>query len=194
MKLQTIFSNFLCVDNLSINNSLIETYAHHLKNSNSGLTVSNQGGWHSDYLDVSHPAISPLFSAIDQRLLELHKFCGFKDSYKPQLQCAWININKEHNFNSTHNHPGSVFSGVYYVKAPNHSGAIKFLNPINEHTYTIKNSFVESRNFFNSSMWTEEPKTGKVIFFPSWLLHYVEPNCSTDERISIAFNYELIEV
>ena len=33
------------------------------------------------------------------------------------------------------------------------------------------------------------PKEGRVIMFPSWLMHCVEPNESNDIRISVSFNF-----
>jgi uncharacterized protein (TIGR02466 family) len=32
------------------------------------------------------------------------------------------------------------------------------------------------------------PKAGRLVMFPSWLLHQVRPYRGTAERISIAFN------
>ena len=34
-----------------------------------------------------------------------------------------------------------------------------------------------------------EPKTGRLIMFPAWLLHCVDPNESNDIRISVSFNF-----
>ena len=35
------------------------------------------------------------------------------------------------------------------------------------------------------------PKAGRLVLFPSWLLHQVRPYRGTAERISIAFNLSL---
>ena len=34
-----------------------------------------------------------------------------------------------------------------------------------------------------------EPLEGRIIMFPSWLWHCVEPNESNDIRISVSFNF-----
>ena len=47
---------------------------------------------------------------------------------------------------------------------------------------------IEENNFFNSMTWEVTPEEGKLMIWPSWLLHYVKPNLSDDTRISIAFN------
>ena len=41
-------------------------------------------------------------------------------------------------------------------------------------------------------LWREvhlEPKEGRIIMFPAWLWHGVEPNESNDIRISVSFNF-----
>ena len=41
-------------------------------------------------------------------------------------------------------------------------------------------------------LWREthyEPIAGRVIMFPSWLMHAVAPNESNDIRISVSFNF-----
>ena len=41
-------------------------------------------------------------------------------------------------------------------------------------------------------LWREtsfEPKAGRLIMFPAWLTHCVDPNNSKDIRISISFNF-----
>ena len=49
-------------------------------------------------------------------------------------------------------------------------------------------SFYEQFNP-NVVYWFEpNPKSGKLVIFPSWLCHYVYPNKSKTQRISIAFN------
>ena len=41
-------------------------------------------------------------------------------------------------------------------------------------------------------LWREihlEPKEGRILMFPAWLWHCVEPNESNDIRISVSFNF-----
>jgi len=41
-------------------------------------------------------------------------------------------------------------------------------------------------------LWREthyEPKAGRLIMFPSWVTHCVDPNESNDIRISVSFNF-----
>jgi len=41
-------------------------------------------------------------------------------------------------------------------------------------------------------LWREihyEPMAGRIIMFPAWLWHEVQPNKSNDTRISVSFNF-----
>ena len=38
------------------------------------------------------------------------------------------------------------------------------------------------------------PQDGMLLVFPSWLLHFVNPYLSDDERISIAFNSRVTKI
>jgi uncharacterized protein (TIGR02466 family) len=44
----------------------------------------------------------------------------------------------------------------------------------------------------NSSVHTIPPEVGKLIIFPSWLDHGVNPNLSDTDRISMSFNINLM--
>jgi uncharacterized protein (TIGR02466 family) len=44
----------------------------------------------------------------------------------------------------------------------------------------------QSQEFFN--LVNIEPEEGLVVFFPSWLMHKVEPNKTKETRVSLSFN------
>tara|TARA_R100001163_G_C4997496_1_gene147886 strand:+ start:142 stop:801 length:660 start_codon:yes stop_codon:yes gene_type:complete len=107
----------------------------------------------------------------------------------------WLNINTKGDFNPPHIHPGRHYSGCYYAQFPEKSGRIHFLDPRPQHRiYTPDPLTAEDSNPFNvankydSSLFTYQVQEGKVVIFPSWLMHYVDPNKSDNLRISIAFN------
>jgi uncharacterized protein (TIGR02466 family) len=192
IKIQSIFSSFLYTEDLSVDNTVLEGYSYELQRSDNGIIASNEGGWHSSLLDMSKPRIRPLFDLINTKLNELHKQLGFKDEFKQEVQEAWININKINQFNKPHTHPGSFFSGVYYIKAEKNAGAIEWINPIGAQPHTIPSFAVEHFNFYNANKWVQQPTPGKLIIFPPWLTHYTQPNQSGCDRISIAFNSRLV--
>ena len=101
---------------------------------------------------------------------------------------AWININQKGHFNYSHDHPGSLFSAVYYVKGGPDKGELEFKTPITPHTYTISNDIVANFNNFTGHAMVIPPVTGDLLIFPSWILHRVNISRSEEDRISIAFN------
>jgi uncharacterized protein (TIGR02466 family) len=92
----------------------------------------------------------------------------------------WANVNSKGGYNISHNHSGSLLSGVIYLQATE-TGMIEF-QPIN-HIYKINHPCW----FYNGSM-QYHPKDGDILLFPSYLLHWVEPNPADRDRINIAFN------
>jgi uncharacterized protein (TIGR02466 family) len=90
-----------------------------------------------------------------------------------------------------HVHPFCLMAGIYYIKLPKDSGRLVFENPIQQHDFVMLPDTVKKFNSVNSGYWYAEPKEGDLIMFPSWLRHYVEPNNSNEDRISIAFNLEI---
>ena len=63
-----------------------------------------------------------------------------------------------------------------------------FYNPCNSFCYFFDNKDVDSFTEHNSTLWKISAKTNKLIIFPSWLEHGVEPNMSNEDRISLSFN------
>jgi hypothetical protein len=68
-----------------------------------------------------------------------------------------------------------------------------FIHPVMAQQYVINSELVDKFNGFNSSVMTVDPAVGKLIIFPSWLVHYVEKNLDDSDRISLAFNIDIQE-
>jgi uncharacterized protein (TIGR02466 family) len=102
---------------------------------------------------------------------------------KISIDNAWININKNRDANHSHYHPYSALSGVIYLQFVFNAGEIVFENPTISGVFPIDDSV---QHFFGCCKLV--PTIGDVIIFPSYLKHYVEPNLSAEDRISIAFN------
>ena len=107
----------------------------------------------------------------------------------------WLNINSKGNFNPPHAHPGNDYSGVYYASFPENSGFIHFVDPRPQHRFSSPNpkskeneNWYRSDNPYDTSLFTYKIKEGKIVIFPSWLTHYVDPNPTDSLRISIPFN------
>ena len=121
----------------------------------------------------------------------LLRFCpSFPFDEYNLLAEGWVNIGSKLSFNYPHNHPGSNFSGIYYVKVPTKrkdSGLLQFLDPrggVRPYALGVK----ELKDPFNDN-FTIVPDEKMLIIFPSWLQHWVTPNLQEEDRISIACNF-----
>ena len=187
MKVYPAFTNFIAIDNITIDPKPIENFCYELQKNDRGRIISNLGGWQSN--DIKLGDILPqLFYEVKERVDELHFYFEFKDELVSTIDNCWVNINKNGDSNAVHDHGQGLFSGVYYVKSEKDSGDIVLRTPVAAHSYAITQDFIKTNNPFNSSIQRFTPKTGDLVLFPSWILHYVEPNLSGEDRISIAFN------
>ncbi len=101
----------------------------------------------------------------------------------------WANVNPPGGMNRAHQHPNSLWSGVYYVKALPNSGYLKIDDPRSSAAMvrpTQKKGKLPPRLYRETHY---KPKAGRLIMFPSWLVHCVDPNDSNDIRISVSFNF-----
>jgi uncharacterized protein (TIGR02466 family) len=100
------------------------------------------------------------------------------------LQTSWINITKDGQYQNSHQHKDAVISGVYYYQTTGNDGDLVFETP---------NPYIDLELFPYGYMCNKTisytPRAGKLILFPGWLKHRVEPNVTKDPRISISFNF-----
>ena len=152
-----------------------------------GVLKTNAGGWHSETnMNKKHE-----YDVLTKELFNMQDENYQKENLdlKPVLGNMWANINYPGNFNRPHLHPNSLFSGVYWIKAPKKSGNLMLYEPRPGAQCTMPN---RKEGKLPSQLWREvhyEPKAGTCIMFPSWLWHEVKPNNSNDIRISVSFNF-----
>lgn len=164
-----------------------------------GEVFANAGGWHStmDLLDWKHPAInvvrgwfSEAVNVMMSSTLQMMKQTGMKPGNTRCLlkATAWANVIRFGNYHRFHNHPNSVWSGVYYVDAgldaPNHpfSGLLELPDP-----RPFANMVTTPGEPFAQKALIK-PEAGMIVMFPSWYYHFVHPYYAEGTRISIAFN------
>ena len=156
-----------------IQDKLID-YAYDLKKREpEGVLISNQGGWQSSDFNVNNED-----DTLHSFLINcLAGFPVIDESFNIKVN-AWININKPGDFNLKHHHPTCDLSGVVWLKAPENCGEITFENPVEFQTYNLIQSHTEeykqSNNFCHT--WFFKPIEGRMIVFPSHLLHDVGEN------------------
>ena len=102
----------------------------------------------------------------------------------------WININPPGTSNERHTHPGSDLSVVMYVKVPENSGDIEMTNPAYIESFNLLSAARPEANLSPSVSIT--PVEGRVLIFPSNILHRVLENKSDNDRISIAWNVKVL--
>ena len=178
----TIYGHDTQLDNNFLANEIVNW-----SKQNKGLQKTNVNGWHSETNMHELPQFKPL---VDELFKMQHQV--FKEEWldrQPRLGNMWANINYPGGYNKPHIHPNSLYSGVYYVKTPPNCGKIVFNDPrpgIQTNMPTRKPGQPPKH------LWREvhlDPKVNRILMFPAWLWHSVEPNQSNDLRISVSFNF-----
>jgi uncharacterized protein (TIGR02466 family) len=178
----TIYAKDIKIDNDILTNCIVD-----MSKKNKGLKKTNMHGWHSDNLDSSHKEFNPLVNELYAMQNEIYQE-EWLDK-KPILGNLWANLNPPGAYNRPHIHPNALWSGVYYVKAPENSGKLVFNDPrigAQMNLPTLKPGVTPQH------LWREcylPPISGRIIMFPAWLWHCVELNESNDIRISVSFNF-----
>jgi uncharacterized protein (TIGR02466 family) len=146
------------------------------------VSKSNIGGWQSKPQN-NKVELNPLINYINTFCKNIN--LGIQQIDIPEI---WINVNKQNDWNTIHQHGGHTFSGVYYVKTPKDSGRLAFRDP---RPAAICNSFLVDK-YDNGELRYLNMLEGMFILFPSYLEHFVEPNKNKEERISISFNVDVL--
>ena len=130
-----------------------------------------------------------VFDQVNKIANETHKILQYKQDTKQICIDAWINDYGSYNISMPHQHPTADLAIVYFPFAQEGCGNLQLLNPNSKLQYVIHDEMVASWNNYNSFTWDIIPKTGKVVVFPGYLIHYVKQNKLNKQRVSIAFNY-----
>ena len=177
-------------DAAALNSQLLSEIAT-LKAQSPGMERSNWRGWHSD--DDFFQRSEAGFQALRSHIVEATQLCTRNVSpnfefplYSIQAE-GWINVLAQGGLNTPHDHPNWTWSGCYYVSVPEGdkelSGSIEFFDTrTNVRTLTVDGAACFASKF------VMKPKAGMLLMFPSYLRHWVYPNESEQERVTIAFN------
>ncbi|MEW6245903.1 MAG: TIGR02466 family protein [Nitrospirota bacterium] len=115
-----------------------------------------------------------------------------------QVVEVWSNVQRKGGSNAAHPHPGSFWSGVYYVDVGDISsegkcgGELQLFDPRGclprmlapYLRYAMPELHDAGRNISFS------PSAGQCVMFPGWLFHAVATYTGTAPRISVAFNLD----
>ncbi|WOR15221.1 TIGR02466 family protein [Hyphomonas sp. FCG-A18] len=144
-----------------------------------------------DDLPDRHPAFADLLKVLDAQALAFARALHW-DTGTARLHCdsLWINILGEGGMHSGHIHPNSVISGTAYVAMPEGAGRLKLEDPrlpMMMAAPPLKDDAPHKRFEYI------QPKQGDIIMWESWLRHEVMASRSEDARISVSFNYSLMD-
>lgn len=176
---------------IEIKNDLIEYIYKENENDPKGLKQSNEGGWHSNYNIHKKNNFEKYYEFI---MKNINQSIGiyFKSGVIFTMKDCWANINSKGDENKLHCHPNNDISGCFWIKSPDTSSCLSYLNSEHFAHDKLLNSLNEDikQKYFISSELTTTPTEGYIALFPSNLMHRVLKNNSDEHRISIAFNIQ----
>ena len=182
------FPTIIYAKDVQLDNRLFEREVVEWSKKNKGIKRTNMIGWHSTTDMHKIPVFKPLVDELFKMQMEIYREELL--TREPIIGNMWANINPPGGYNRPHIHPNSHFSGVYYIKAPQNSGEIVFNDPRSAAHMVMPDRVKDIKP--PSHLWREVrviPLEGRMLMFPSWLWHCVEPNESNDIRISVSFNF-----
>lgn len=157
-----------------------------------GIERSNSlqlGGWHSKTALHKEAEFTQLALAVRDVGREISTQLGYHPSVNLDIDMMWAIVNGPGAYNVSHIHPGSLWSGVYYVQMPESGGSIEFTDPrtanlMHQARYEDRPADCHPARIFDSN-------PGRMLVFPSWLYHSVHPNLSDEDRIIVSFNLSI---
>lgn len=119
---------------------------------------------------------------------------------EPKLSISWVNVMEKHEYNASHTHGDQGLTFVIWIKIPynllNEDHCVNNLyakikkNSKLEFTYSRLDGYIQTK-----LLSIDKSYEGKVVLFPSYLRHAVYPfYTSTEQRISLAGNFDLIQI
>ncbi len=165
------------------------------------IQASNLGGWQSSW-DMESWGGPETKAVLDAAKAVADKLTVRRDGQPAGIawRCnCWANVNGPGDSNEFHCHPGSFWSGAYYVDDggtaanPALGGAFEMMDPRGPGPalYAPHLAYAMPQGLSPGSSEVVQPRSGLLLLFPAWLLHQVRPYGGQALRISIAFNLSI---
>ena len=108
---------------------------------------------------------------------EMEIFCNYFEFNSCTIKSSWFESADQGNYHGIHNHGTTGYSSVCYID-------------YNKSVHTPTQFVSPFHNFLTGELLQYEPEVeeGSIIFFPSVIMHYTEPNISKIERTILSFN------
>jgi len=184
---EPFFPTIIYAKDVQLNNQELAQHIINWSQQDKGIKKTNVNGWHSQTEMHTKPEYKSLLDELFIFMKEI-----WKEEWldrEPVLGNMWANINPPGGYNKPHVHPNTLFSGVYYIKTPPNCGEL-ICNDPRPGIQTVMP--VRIKGTPPKHLWREvhlESQEGRIIIFPAWVWHCVEPNQSNDIRISVSFNF-----
>ena len=135
---------------------------------------------------LEHPEFTEFLDIALDRVVRFARAFKFDvDRYKPRINECWVNVYNNNHSQDVHLHPNSVFSGIYYAKAPEGSSPTLFYSPMADVMLVPPSTARSPLTDIVAGMAAVE---GRMLLFRSCVRHSVLPNRIDEDRITIAFN------
>lgn len=161
------------------------------------VSVSNVGGWHSQYSLQTRP--ETCFRKLNELVIAMAlettaSVAKATGRQVPQYTCTtemWAMVMRNGDYTIPHTHADTHWASVFYADAgdadekkdPN-SGVITFVDP-RLGFMPVPGLDIAAGNFVVNA------KAGQLLVFPGWLMHYVHPYRGNRPRVSVACNVTL---
>jgi len=184
---EQFFPTIVYGKDVQLNNQELAQHIMNWSQQDQGVKKTNVTGWHSQTDMQTKPEYKPLLDELFIFIKEI-----WKEEWldrEPVLGNMWANINPPGAYNKPHVHPNTLFSGVYYIRTPPNCGKL-ICNDPRPGIQTVMPERIKGPP--PKHLWREvhlDPREGRIIMFPAWVWHCVEPNQSNDIRISVSFNF-----
>lgn len=165
------------------------------------MRASNSGGWHSDrdllaWGGTAAAEVIEMARAVANHMTRDRSGGEVRPAW---IITAWANVNGPGNSNFCHYHPGSFWSGTYYVDtggdpgSQDQGGEFEMLDPRGAAPAMLAPTLAFAGEGGGAAGATEsiEPRAGLLFLFPSWLHHQVRAYNGQGTRISVAFNMRI---
>jgi len=130
----------------------------------------------TDFYDEKTNYNEDVARIFEKEISDLYKTISTTGEY--EVKNSWIEIGKKGMHHDIHNHGMTGISAVCFVKF-NHKvhSSTQFIAPFND----FRTGHIIREEFRNV-------REGSLIFFPSFINHFTNPNTSEEERIILSFN------
>lgn len=151
-------------------------------------------GWQSerDLFKRTEPAHAELAGQAQRGLLDALRRMSSDIGADVRMSFnGWLNINPPAGYIGPHSHPQALLSGSYYVDVPGDDdaagGSIEFVCP---HPVTQLGGSIKSPMILDKRRM--RPKAGTMLIFLGTQMHWVHPNNTSKDRVTVAFNLAIL--